>query len=119
MISIVRNLIITAICIVTCFLNYCLLQIGFRFFIPITVLPVFCFFVFGYKIPASVVLAIGVLDDVMVNVPIGTFALLYSSIAYIISVFRQKNINSILFVYIFSGLYIVVNFLCFITFPAQ
>lgn len=111
MILILKNLIITTVCLIASFLNYCLLQIGITFFIPITILPIFCAFIFGYRIPALVILAIGVVDDAMLNVPIGVFSLVYLFVVYIILTFLKNPSNPMASVYIFAVLYTVVNFL--------
>lgn len=112
---VIRNFLIIIICLACSFLNYCLLQIGIRFYVPITVLPIFCSFVFGYRLPAIVVLSMGVIDDAMLNMSIGTFALVYSSVAYLTSAYGRRPSNPIWLFYIFSTLYVAVNFLLFVT----
>ncbi|MDR2075077.1 MAG: hypothetical protein LBP31_02535 [Holosporales bacterium] len=84
--------------------------------IPATALPLATFMIFKHRIPAVVIVALGIMDDFMVNYHPGTCATLYSVIAYLISI-NWKNVhNHMRLIYISSGIYIVVNFICFAVF---
>ncbi len=114
MISLFRNGLAFLICCFCSFLSYLICQIGVYFFIPLTILPVAIFFTFGYKIPALLIIALGILDDVMTNSPLGTFAVTYSIISYILATVCSKTNSPTRLIYIFSGIYIVVNFILLI-----
>jgi hypothetical protein len=112
--SSIRNTITILICLVASFCNYCLLLMGCRFILPITILPIASLLIFKYKIPAIMIILFGLFDDIMLNFRVGTCAVIYSIISYLISINWKKQYNPMHLIYIFVMLYVVINFVCFV-----
>ncbi len=72
-------------------------------------------FILGYQIPVIFVFTIGLIDDILLNSILGTYALLYSLMAY----FLNSNINlkqkKILSLFAAAG-FLLINYITFRTF---
>jgi hypothetical protein len=114
--SVIRNTLIVFVCCLTSIVNYCLLQIGCYLVVPATALPLAALLILGHRIPATVIIALGIIDDLMGNYHPGTCVAMYSVIAYLISLHWRRAHDPTRLLYISSGIYIVINFLCFAVF---
>jgi hypothetical protein len=114
--SVIRNTLEIFVCCLTSVVNYCLLQIGCYLIIPATALPLATFMILKHRMPATAIITLGIIDDLMGNYHLGTCATLYSVIAYLISISWKNVRDHMRLIYISSGIYIVVNFICFVVF---
>jgi cell shape-determining protein MreD len=84
---------------------------GTTLVVPLTIIPVFIFFIYGLKVPAISILCLGIIDDVLSNAVLGTFAFLYSVIAYFLSIKGRKFDRPKLYICITITLYTALNIL--------
>jgi hypothetical protein len=84
---------------------------GLQLVVPLTIIPIIVPFIYGIRIPALIILCIGCVDDVLLNAAFGTFALLYSAIAYFISLKGVRFDRPKLYISIAIVLYTISNIL--------
>lgn len=100
------------ICFSVSFLNYLLTQIVGGYFFTLTSLAIFYCFIFNCQIPAVLIFLMGLIDDILLNSVLGTYALLYSLIAYFLNLdlnLNQKKILNIIAIAVF----LLVNYITF------
>ncbi|MDR1488720.1 MAG: hypothetical protein LBI26_03195 [Holosporales bacterium] len=105
----VTNLGAILACILTSFINYCLCQVEIFLFIPITLFLIFTFFIYGYRLPASMIVFLGIIDDIFLNTNFGIIALIYSLLAYFLSIKQTEYGNPNKLFYWAAGIYVIIN----------
>lgn len=115
LITFLKNFLAVLFCFFVSFFNYLITQIIGGYFFPLTSLAVFFCLILNYQIPVIFIFAIGLTDDILLNSIMGTYALLYSLIAYFLNSNisqKQKRILNLAAVAIF----LLINYLTFHTF---
>lgn len=109
---IVKSAVVLLTLIVTSYLNYCFAQAFVRYFLPATVIPIFCSAVFGYAIPITFIIFIGLVDDIFSNSGIFClYPMIYLAVDYI-AISRFGNIhNKNYLVFAFLILFLLINIL--------
>lgn len=110
--EILKISLIILICFSASFFNYLVTQIIGGYFFPLTSLAIFYCFIFNFQIPAVLIFIIGLTDDLLLNSILGTYALLYSLMAYVLNLdfnSRQKKILNIFAITIF----LFINYITF------
>ncbi len=113
LITFLKTFLAVLFCFSVSFLNYLITQIIGGYFFPLTSLAIFYCLILNYQIPAISIFAIGLIDDILLNSITGTYALLYSLIAYSLnSNINKKKVLNLAAITIF----ILINYLTFRTF---
>ncbi|MDR0640343.1 MAG: hypothetical protein LBF65_01230 [Holosporales bacterium] len=85
---------VALICVTASFVSYCISQVLGLFLIPLTAVPIFIHALFiGNTAPGLVIVLTGIADDIFLNVPLGTFPLVYTIISYP-TIIYEKHIRS-------------------------
>lgn len=113
-IAFIKIFLTVAICLLTSFFNYVLIQIiGGGYVLPLTMLSLFYAFMLGYPVPTSLVFLIGILDDLLLNSFLGTYAILYILMIYIADAKLSCRPNTKLFHIFLIAMFILINCLSF------
>jgi cell shape-determining protein MreD len=96
-------------CTLASFVNYCIVQIVTPYFLPLTMIPVFTILIYDFDLPIMLIVLLGLLDDVMLNCPIGLSVLMYSSLAYLVYAHMKRIANKKLVVIAFVILFFLIN----------
>jgi len=100
------------ICFSASFFNYLVTQTIGGYFFPLTSLAIFYCFIFNFQIPVVLIFIVGLTDDLLLNSILGTYALLYSMIAYVLNLDftpKQRKVLNIFAITIF----LFINYITF------
>lgn len=106
-------LIITFVCLMASFLNYCLIQAIGVYFLPLTIVPLFLVIVLEYNVSIILVAGLGLIDDVLLNGPFGLFAFLYSGMSYLVYSKMKHIENKKIGIMLFVSIVLLINILTY------
>jgi cell shape-determining protein MreD len=106
----ITQIVATALmCGLACFVNYCITQVVTPYFLPLTAILVFVALIYEFNPPIILIIFFGLLDDVMLNGPIGLFVFVYSFLTYLVHAHMRNITNKKLVITIFIILFCLVN----------
>lgn len=98
------------LCLGASFLNYCIVQIVPPYILPLTTIPIVATSLFSHHTPTNIIAVVsGILDDTMLNAPLGTFPLAYIILMYILRHWNQNTIVKRIIFFVFLIIFIVIN----------
>lgn len=116
LITLLQTTFFILLCSLTSFFNYLLTQIIGGYFVPLTALAILFYSISGRYIPLVFVFIIGIIDDILLNSPLGTYALTYSILLFILSIQMKKLKNKKFLVFVISAIFLLINFVTFCRF---
>ena len=84
---------ITLMCLSCSLLNYFLVQSVGGYFLPLTIVPIFCAFAYGANFSVVVVFLLGLIDDILMNGTLGIYPTIYLLITYFLCT-QSKDLNN-------------------------